>query len=402
MTNEEMFERVLKAVATTSDMATYGKMSDEQSAKFIDYVINETVLSGNARVVRPGSENWLVEKINVANRVAMAATEATTTAVRRGVSHSGLTLTPHELIVPFGVGDTYKEINVEHGDVEDHIVRMMAARTANNMEELFIHGDTVGAAVIEEDILEGGSAVQYVKDSFMAVQDGWLRQADTGAHALDAGGDNLGAAVFSDAINEMPNKYKRNRGDLRWWCSSTATQLWLERTATRATAAGDAALGGGAAPKPFGIPMIEAPLLDHEPIIVQHVVLPGTTEVALRYANIKSGSVSVLPAALASTATTKYVDTTDYVMNLTTGTITRAGGGAIGDGDTVKVTYQCRPQIILTPAQNIITAIGRDIRLERDRDIFARTTLFCLTVRVDTKLENVDAVVKITNLGLGI
>lgn len=402
MTNQEMFERILKAIATTSDMASGGKLSDEQADKLIDYVINETVLSGNARIVRPKSENWLVDKINVAGRVAMPATEATAITARRGVAHTRVTLTPHEIAIPFGVSDTYKEVNLEGPDVEDHLIRMFAAKAANNLEQLYIGGDTVGPAVIEADLVDGGSAVNYIKDAFLAIQDGWLRQADTGGHIVDAAGANFGASTMTAAMNALPNKYKRNRADLRWWTSSSLAQLWLERVSTRATAAGDTALGGTGQAKPFGVPMIEAPLFDHEPQIVQHVVLTGTTATALRYAPIKSASETVLPSTLAATAVAKFSSVTDYLMDYTAGTIARRAGSTIGDGDTVKVTYQARPQVILTPAQNIIMAIGRDIRLERDRDIFARTNLFCLTIRVDTKFEETDAVVKLTNLGLGV
>lgn len=48
---------------------------------------------------------------------------------------------------------------------------------------------------------------------------------------------------------------------------------------------------------------------------------------------------------------------------------------------------------------NLITAIGRDIRIEKDRDIFARLNQWAITTKVDAQFEEVDAVVKAYNIG---
>lgn len=53
--------------------------------------------------------------------------------------------------------------------------------------------------------------------------------------------------------------------------------------------------------------------------------------------------------------------------------------------------------LLLNP-QNIIWGIQRNVRIERDRDIRARTWIIVLTLRVALQLEEVDAVVKLNNL----
>lgn len=67
----------------------------------------------------------------------------------------------------------------------------------------------------------------------------------------------------------------------------------------------------------------------------EQVTLVGTTAVALRFPNISNVRV----ASQAQGGGTVYVNVTDYTLNLTNGTITRVGGGAIADGQTVFVTY---------------------------------------------------------------
>ena len=54
---------------------------------------------------------------------------------------------------------------------------------------------------------------------------------------------------------------------------------------------------------------------------------------------------------------------------------------------------------LLTNPQNLIWGIQRNIRIERDRDIRARAWIIVLTVRVALAIEEVDAVVKLINLG---
>jgi hypothetical protein len=111
-------------------------------------------------------------------------------------------------------------------------------------------------------------------------------------------------------------------------------------------------------------------------------------------------NVVVLPTSLSQTPTTPFVGGgTDYTLDATAGTIARVGGGAIGDGDTVKVTYDANPQILLTHQMNFIVGIGRDIRIEKDRDIYKGVNQYAITAKVAVQFEEVDAIVKGSNIG---
>lgn len=54
---------------------------------------------------------------------------------------------------------------------------------------------------------------------------------------------------------------------------------------------------------------------------------------------------------------------------------------------------------LLINPQNVIWGVQRNVRIERDRDIRARSWIIVLTVRVALNIEEVDAVVKLINLG---
>ena len=390
---------VAKGVITTTDLGTGGRLNDKQAERFIDFVIDETGLDQMGRVEKFRNDNLKVDKIGVHKRVTVPAEEARDPSVRRGVTTSQVTLTPCELMTPFELSTNFLESNIEGESAEDTVVRLMATQMGNDVEGMYIEGDTLGRAAIEEDLFEGGSLTQVIKDTLMAKFDGFLRQADS-ANLVDIDGSPISPNVFSRMIQNMPNKFRRNRRDMVFLVPDDLEQQYRERVSTRATGSGDAALNGQANLTPYGVELLPVSLMPFNPAIVEHIAFTGSgSTVALRYSGLVSGSMIVTAITLEKVLTTPFIDPTDYTFDPVAGTITHAGGGsAIGATATVKVTYQAGPQIILTPKSNIIFAIGRDITIERDRDIFARLNQWAITTKVDCKFEEVTAVVKAFNI----
>jgi hypothetical protein len=403
MTNEELLaaarEMVEKGIIDSSDLATAGKLNPVQANKFIDFVIDVTQLGGNVRVVRFKPESLDIDKIGVGQRVTVPAVEATAPSVRRGVTTSKVTLTPVELMTPFEISDIFSEINIEGESVANTIVRMMATQTANDMEELMINGNSLGTARLESDMLDGGSGTQYILDTYIALFNGWLRLADS-ANVFDAAGADVSSTIFSRMLQQMPVKYRRVRRDMRILASLDHEQLYREKISSRATGMGDAALMSQDAMNPFGVPLVGVPLLEKEPLVVEHITFGAAPDAqALRYGPIGT-SVVLTPSTLAGTPTTPYVEDTDYTVNRTTGVITTVGGQALNAGGVVKVTYTSYGQFLLTNYANLILAISRDIRMERDRDIFKRVFQYAITTKIDVEVEEVTAMVKGINVGI--
>lgn len=395
MSNEELVRKASTIIST--DLAGGGKLNPVQSDRFIDYVVDETVLKDHARVVKFRPEQMEIDKIGVGKRVAFPKAEATDPGIRRGITTGKVILQPREVCVPFELSDIIKEINIEGDNLEDTIVKLMARQFANDLEELYILGDQLGPAIIEDEYKGSGSTTQYVKDGYLALQKGWQHLGD-GANVVDAEGANIGLSVFGAMVRAMPTKFRRDKSKLRWYLSPDLAQLYLEKLATRATKAGDDAVEGRTS-MPFGIPMVEVPLWDLTPKVVEHLALTATDSIPMRYAPVQD--VVVLPESLADTATTPFIEGTDYSVDYVNGTIARIGG-AIGAGDTVKVTYNSNPQILLTHQMNFIVGIGRDIRIERDRNIYKGVNEYNITAKVSVEFEELTAIVKGKNVGQSI
>lgn len=403
MTNEELISQAVdtikKSMITTTDLASAGKLNPAQVERFIDFVIDVTSLKNNVRVVRFRNESMYIDKIGVGTRVSVLAVEATDPSLRRGVSTSRITLTPVEVMTPFEITDNFKEINVEGDSVETTIVRMMATQTANDLEEQMLNGDALGHARLQSDLVDNGDTTKYVKDTYMGAYDGWLRLADS-ANIYDAAGANISSTVFSRMLMALPIKFRRNRRDMRFLVSLDHEQLYLEKLASRATGVGDAVLQGDSIARPFGVPLVGVPLLESEPLCVEHKTLAAfPSTVTLRYAPIGTDVVVTL-ATLAGVPTTPYIETTDYVVDRTNGTITNTVGGALNGGATVKITYNSRGQLLFTNFMNLIFAIGRDMTLERGRDMFKRVNQFAITTKIDVEIEETTALVKGINVGI--
>lgn len=394
MTNKELLE---KAIITADALATQGKLLPAQADRFIDYVIDESVLKNKVRIVKFRNEEMLIDKIGVGGRVTVPKAEATDPGARRGVTTSKVTLKPAEVMTPFEIGDTFMDINLEGEDVEDHVIQMMAKQLSNDMEELALVGNTVGPTDFEDVVWASGSATKQVLDVYLALASGWLRLAD-GGNIYDAGGANIGPHVLSKIINAMPTKFKKNRRDLKFFASADHEQNYRETVSTRATNAGDQALTKEDSLKAFAIELVSVPLLDAQPKHVEHVTMTGTTAQNLAYKPFSDEIV--VPSTIGREPVTPYIKDTDYAVDYTNGTITRDAGGSIGDGAVVKVTYKTYGQILLTQYRNLIWAIGRDIRIERDRDIYKGVNQYAITTKIFPAIEELTAVVKAINVGL--
>jgi hypothetical protein len=394
MSNQELIE---KATITTAALANAGKLNALQSARFLDFVVDETTMKNVVRIARFSSEEMLIEKIGVGRRVAVPKEEGADPGVRRGVTTSKVSLKPVEIMVPFEIGDLVQEHSIEgKGTMEQTVIKLMAKALANNMEELYWEGNQNGPAVLEGDIIDGGSTTLYRKDTYLALFDAWLKLAE-GGNVVDAQNAEIAQAVFGRALRAMPRKFKRMRNRLRWFMSDNHEQRYREGLSNRNTALGDAAINSADSPRPFGIQMMPVPLLPEDPLYSEDIVMnsDGSTPSNLSFAPVSE--LNVCTQTLAKLPESAFIDPTDYTKDLVNGTVTRIGG-AIGSGSTQKVTYRTAGRMLLTDPQNLILAIGRDVRIERARNIYKTVNEFAITAKVFCTFEELSAVVMVKNI----
>ena len=243
-----------------SEAGNGGLLNPEQSARFLDYIFDATVIGKVARTVRMKSDTTEIDRMSVGEKLMKLATEADDTATNGAVTFSKISLTTKKLRMDWELSTESLEDNIEGADLEDHIARLMATQAGNDIEDVVLNGDTA-----------------LTTDNLYKSFNGVVKKAKTSGRVVDAAGAAVSRAVFNSALKAMPRKYKQRRGDLRFLAGSNLIQdfLFANSIGTNNTIPQDIAssvirgavapLGGPAgyvAPFAFGIPIIEVPLLN--------------------------------------------------------------------------------------------------------------------------------------------
>jgi hypothetical protein len=247
-------------VHVASENGNGGLLNPEQSARFLDYMFDATVIGKVARTVRMKSDTAEIDRMSVGEKLMKLATEADNTAVNSGVTFSKISLTTKKLRMDWELSTESLEDNIEGADLEDHIARLMATQAGNDIEDVLLNGD-----------------VALSSDALYKSFDGVVKKAKANGHVVDAAGAAVSREVFNKALKAMPRKYKQRRGDLRFLAGSNLIQDFLyansigtnqtipQDIASSVIRGGVAPLGGPAgyvAPFAFGIPIVEVPLLN--------------------------------------------------------------------------------------------------------------------------------------------
>ena len=247
-------------VHTAQEAGNGGLLNPEQSARFLDYMFDATVIGKVARTVRMKSDTTELDRMSVGEKLMKLATEGDNDAANSGVSFSKISLTTKKLRLDWELSTESLEDNIEGPDLEDHIARMMATQAGNDIEDVILNGDTSNSG-----------------DALYKSFDGVVKKAKASGRVVDAAGAAISREVFNKALKAMPRKYKQRRGDLRFLAGSNLIQDFLYKNSigTNQTIPQDIAssiirgatepLGGPAgyvAPFAFGIPIVEVPLLN--------------------------------------------------------------------------------------------------------------------------------------------
>jgi hypothetical protein len=234
-----------------------GLLNPEQSARFLDYMFDATVIGKVARTVRMKADTTEIDRIGVGERLMTVASEAQDTGSNAAVTFSKINLTTRKLRMDWEISTESLEDNIEGPDLEDHIARLMATQAGNDIEDVVLNGDTDGSGL-------------------MTAFDGVVKKAKAYGHVVDAGGAAITRATFNSALKALPRKYKQRRTDLRFLAGSNLIQdfLYTSSNSTNFATPQDiasslirgesAGLGGPAgfvAPFAYGIPIVEVPLL---------------------------------------------------------------------------------------------------------------------------------------------
>ncbi len=248
--NKQLLE---KADLTLTDLQNDGGLLEpETSARFIRKLIDQPTILRQARVVEMMAPQRKINKIGFGSRIMRKATSGTalSQADRSKPTTELIQLSTNEVIAEVRIPYEVMEDNIERataanneasnsgpGGLRDTIIDLIAERAALDLEELGLLGDT-------------GSA-----DTYLAINNGYIKIAETDGNLSDVAGAAISKAVFRDGVKVMPDKYLRNKAQMRHFVSYDQETNYRDTVADRATGLGDSVVTGMGPVYAFGVPV---------------------------------------------------------------------------------------------------------------------------------------------------
>jgi hypothetical protein len=268
ISNEELLQ---KATLKLDSFGGPGEapLTIEQADVFLRIAITPQAMLPVVRTVMSNANKWQESKIDFAARILRPGTEATrladtSPATARVKPSTGIVEISTVLVrgeVP--VSDEVFEDQVERAGFANTLTAMIAEGSGRDIEDLFVNGDTGNIDA----------------DGFLALQDGWVKLAgDVGAGATVIDATSLGQdyqSLFKEMLTSLPDKYKRNLTDLRYFAPRRLVELYTDILAARGTPLGDFMLEGTRTLRYQGIEIVAVPLLTITPASpdTSHVLL---------------------------------------------------------------------------------------------------------------------------------
>ena len=165
-------------VHRASENGNGGLLNPEQSARFLDYMFDATVIGKVARTVRMRADTTEIDRMSVGERLMTLATEGDNTGSNAAVTFSKISLTTKKLRLDWELSTESLEDNIEGADLEDHIARMMATQAGNDIEDLVLNGTGTGSG-------------------FLSAFQGVVAKAKANGRVVVAGGAEVSRAVFN-------------------------------------------------------------------------------------------------------------------------------------------------------------------------------------------------------------
>ena len=257
MTNAEL---VRKADWSVADLVSDGGLlNPEQSNAFIRKLLIQPTLLRQVRAVTMNSPTMKINKIQFDQRILRPGVESTALlqAERAKPITEQVELNAKEQIAEVRLSYDIIEDNIERGNIgqqtseltgspssggiKDTIMTLIAERTALDLEELALLGDT-------------GSG-----DAFLAQLDGYLIQSN--ANVVDNTLAGVNKEMFKKGLQTMPDQYLRNLTAQRHYLSVDQEISYRDSLGNRETTLGDAQIQGTAPVFGMGVPVERVSLM---------------------------------------------------------------------------------------------------------------------------------------------
>jgi len=381
MSKKLTIEQKIAKVFSGGETSKLVTLNLEQADRFLDYVVDESVILKSSRVVRMNTPTKDIARIAITDDILFPQTRGDEPLDANDVEGTPdlITLTTQKCIGRIKIYDDELEDNIEGEAFEDHLMRMVAKKIANQLEKVSLYSRKVANPT-----------------SLMQLFDGFLKRVEEEGNVVDVSDTSkftdryIDKGKLSVARKSIPTKFRSLSN--KWYLPDDLTidyENKYEATANTVNKTGA-----------FGISFTKANLLKTDRPVT---VASGFTD-----------TLSASPAKWATTLTT--TDTTgatagdeitlalgeDKEFTTTIDTVTDGTHLEIDDAlpwafthteateNKIVETISDGADVLLTPDKNFIYGIQRDVRFEPERKASLTRTDFIITMRADFQVEKPD------------
>lgn len=373
-------QKIAKAF-TGDGQSTLVHLNTAQADKFIDYVVDESVILKSSRVVRMDTPSKVIGKIGISDKILYPAQrgQALATNKRTEATPDKITLTSQEVIGEVRIYDDEIEDNIEGVAFKEHMMKMIAKKVSNQLERVGLYSRKVANPA---DLLQ--------------MFDGFVKAVETAGVVVDASNTVLFADRYIDKEKlaklrkSIDTKYRNVLN--KWYMpDDVAIDYEVKYEASNNTVNKYGAFGVDFTKA--NIMSIDRPVFKTGGLNTTLTASPVAGAVNLTVAsttNASAGDVVTLALGQDKEFSTTIDTVTDATHLVLTDAIPFGYNHLLSTENTVKETTLDGADVLLTPDYNFIYGIQRDITIEPDRVPKERATDFVITMRLDFQVENAE------------
>lgn len=249
----QSLEKLLQKSVVNETNLPNSVMNRQQTDRFIDLVIDQSIMLKQIRTERVDHPKGEINKLNLGDIVTEGAS-ATTSATTRIPTESVVNYDMIKYRSAFDLATDFVEDNIEKGQVRDTLLNMFTKRISTDLEMAAIEGD---ASLTTGDAQSDSNNLLGVNDGFKEI----LTDNVPSAQKVNAASAASSKKLFYEMKRKIPARFRIAKPDYRWNVSSAVYDKWELDVSARATEAGDEALSGRGTRRPFGIQLNEVPLM---------------------------------------------------------------------------------------------------------------------------------------------
>ena len=388
-------ETLSKAAITSGSFTSEIGLSEEEADRFIDFVIDESGLKDQVRLERMTTESKKIDVLNLGSSVLKPGVAAVDPGETVSISTRQIELKAKEVIAIVRISDDSLEDNIEGDAFAQHLLGMIARASGNELEDSLLYGRQLspGTPTFIDQLYQG-----------------WISEALDNGNVVDAAGVGfsdrfIDREKMSALVKALPTKFRRNKRNMRLSMADDIDQDWSDQVlAPRETPQGDNAITGDSpnryrsiAFRPSGLFRVNRPVLvsgggsttldEGEPAAETAIAVASET-------NFAAGEKVVVARGTA-------LEEEVTVVSTGAGLVTIEAPGlkfAQATATTFEEVTLDGTDVLLADYRNLILGIQRDVRLEPDRLPRLRATDWVLTMRIDAKVEEPDALALLKSL----